>query len=258
VALIRGTNFNDRLFGTVFNDNIQGFNGNDILFGNSGNDFINGGFGNDFMNGGFGNDTYIVNSVGDRVVETIGGVTGGIDRVVSFINYGLPRNIENLSLNGFAVLGNGNAGANVIRGTNRSNVLNGFSGNDFLSGAGGNDVLTGGFGRDVLTGGFGRDTFRYFSAAESRTGAFRDVITDFTRGFDKINLLAIDANPFFFGNQRFSFIGGRPFTGFTGQVRYGTVGFNSVVEVDINGDRFPEMQIQVNGTRFLTATDFIG
>lgn len=56
-------------------------------------------------------------------------------------------------------------------------------GNDVLIAGRGKDILIGGAGNDTLTGGEGRDTFVF--AINSNSG--HDVITDFTKGVDKIS-----------------------------------------------------------------------
>ncbi|WP_107688731.1 M10 family metallopeptidase C-terminal domain-containing protein [Neisseria wadsworthii] len=55
-------------------------------------------------------------------------------------------------------------------------------GDDKLVGSHNNDILIGGAGNDTLTGNAGKDVFVF--AANSNSG--KDVITDFTRGYDKI------------------------------------------------------------------------
>lgn len=58
----------------------------------------------------------------------------------------------------------GNAGDNLIEGTDASELLEGLAGNDTLLGNGGNDVLDGGPDADLLDGGEGSDTARYGSS----------------------------------------------------------------------------------------------
>ncbi len=260
--------------------NILGTAGNDVLVGDplgvASTDVLNSNWstGDDWMFGGSGNDTYNVNSVGDKVREFSG---GGTDTVVSRIfSYTLGSNLENLRLDntaGFitAFNGTGNSLNNSIIGNNNSNILSGLDGNDTLSGGSGNDTLNGGDGNDTITGGAGKDTmsdgngtdtYRYFATSESTAGRNRDVILDFSRGFDKIDLSPIDANITLAGNQAFNFIGTAAFSGLAGEVRYVDTGSNLVVQVDVQGDGdvIAEMEIQLNGlgvAGVLAATDFV-
>ena len=55
-------------------------------------------------------------------------------------------------------------------------------GNDTLIGAGGDDILIGGGGNDTLTGKGGKDIFVF------NGDSGHDIITDFTKGLDKISL----------------------------------------------------------------------
>lgn len=121
----------------------------DIL---GGNDTLDGGAGADIMSGGIGNDTYMVDNLGDSVVENADTATAkyGIDTVMSSINYSLSANLENLTLlTGQAVNGTGNELNNIIIGNGNANNLIGYQGNDTLDGAGGGDTLTGGVGNDT-------------------------------------------------------------------------------------------------------------
>ncbi|PIG94249.1 FG-GAP repeat protein [Gloeocapsopsis sp. IPPAS B-1203] len=165
MAFIRGTANNETLIGTRFADTIYGLAGNDLLLGLPGNDTLYGGRGNDTLNGGagidsliggVGNDVYIINNLGDIVVEA---ANAGIDTVRSSVRYTLPSNVENLTLVGNRnISGSGNGLDNRIIGNSGNNALLGGEGNDTLFGRAGNDTLNGEGGSDILFGGDGDDT----------------------------------------------------------------------------------------------------
>jgi Ca2+-binding RTX toxin-like protein len=111
------------------------------LYGNSNNNRLDGGSGADYFNGGTGSDTYVVDNVGDNIVDTGGSGGSDIDTVESYIDWTLAPTLENLTLIGQeAIIGTGN-GAN--------NTLIGNSANNRLDGAGGADTLIGGLGNDT-------------------------------------------------------------------------------------------------------------
>src|SRR5262249_54878755 len=91
----------------------------------------------------------------------------------------------------------GGSGNDTIKGNNGDDTLYGGSGNDIISGENGNDTIIGGYGADTLSGGGGNnhDTFVYLSVLDSHAGQ-ADTITDFTSGFDKIDLTAFGATAF--------------------------------------------------------------
>ncbi|MBV9528974.1 M10 family metallopeptidase C-terminal domain-containing protein [Sphingomonas sp.] len=152
-----GTHFSDTLNGSDAANTLEGLAGDDTLYGNGGNDTLDGGAGTDQMYGGTGNDIYRVRDVTDYVHENAG---EGSDRVISWIDYTLGANVENLTLMGTAGLsGEGNALSNVLNGNSGSNMLSGDDGNDKLYGFDGNDTLQGGAGKDTLVGGKGDDTY---------------------------------------------------------------------------------------------------
>ena len=148
-SLIDGGNGNDvitagaginSLIGGAGNDTLNGGAGNDTLDGGADNDTLDGGTGVDVMTGGAGNDTYVVDDIGDSVVEAAG---GGTDLVHSSLTCTLAANVENLTLIGFgAIDGTGNTLANMLTGNAAGNRLDGGAGNDTLNGGAGNDTLT--------------------------------------------------------------------------------------------------------------------
>jgi trimeric autotransporter adhesin len=125
----------------------------------SGEDFMDGGANGDgvtTMRGADGNDTYYIRDAADLVQEN---ADDGIDTVQSEVNYTLGFAVENLTLVGAAVNGNGNGLDNTITGNSADNVLFGLGGNDTVIGGAGNDFIDGGDGIDAMTGGAGNDTF---------------------------------------------------------------------------------------------------
>jgi Ca2+-binding RTX toxin-like protein len=219
--LLVGNNKVNILNGLAGDDILYGLNGNDTLKGGDGNDYLNGDgkfgiadgdgvdgnstfavpspvvLGSDLMEGGKGNDTYVVNIIGDVVVEN---VAEGIDTVISSISYNLGANLENLTLVGSGnITGAGNTLDNVLTGNDKVNLLNGLAGNDTIYGGGGNDTLTGSTGDDILVGeagndsligGVGFDRFSFGTPGQAFTTATSgfDTIADFQAGTDKIQL----------------------------------------------------------------------
>jgi Ca2+-binding RTX toxin-like protein len=142
-----GNSLDNTLDGGGGHDDLTGSSGADSLIGGAGNDTLDGGSGIDTMKGGAGNDTYFVNDKSDSVIEAAG---GGVDLVRTSVDaLVLAANVENLTLQGAAVHGAGNALGNYITGNGLGNSLAGLDGNDTLDGAGGADNLSGGKGNDT-------------------------------------------------------------------------------------------------------------
>jgi Ca2+-binding RTX toxin-like protein len=171
VGVLVGNSKADHLYGGGGNDLLEGHGGQDYLQGDAGIDRLDGGEGADTMAGGTDDDFYIVDDVGDEIVE---GLNNGTDRVESSVSVTLSANVEHLMLTGTADLnGTGNALNNEITGNSGVNRLDGKGGTDHLIGNGGNDVLEDGQGdNDLLEGGAGFDTYIY------NTGDGSDQIED--------------------------------------------------------------------------------
>jgi Ca2+-binding RTX toxin-like protein len=157
------------------------------------------------------------------------------------------------------------SGNDSIYGNRYADNLSAGRGNDAVYGYAGNDTLTGGAGKDKMAGGAGSDRFIFDSASESSTGSTSaDVITDFTKGSDKINLSAIDAFSTSGANDTFVWKGTSAFSSKTqGEVRYekfdnrGTSNDYTMVWIDTDADKDVEMAIRLTGLYTLSGSDFI-
>jgi hypothetical protein len=141
------------------------------------------------------------------------------------------------------------AGNDVLNGNEAANRLESGTGDDILAGNGGNDLLIGGAGADMLAGGSGSDRFIYLAGGDSGVGAGRDVITDFAQGSDLIDLSGLNAS---------KFIGTSLFSGQAGQLRYASFDGTTIIELDSNGDRIADLQIELEGGVPLRFGDFLG
>ena len=195
------------------NDTLLGGAGGDTLLGGTNNDSLDGQSGNDLVDGGFGNDFV---AGGDGTDTVLGGT-----------------------------------GSDGMNGGKAGDVLDGGIGADTMDGGDGDDRVTGGaFGTDVMTGGLGADVFVYVSANDSFATAAADIITDFERGVDKIDLDALAAAPFLF-------MGSGPFAGGAASVRITGLGPNTLVAIDLDGNSTADMQIVLTGAIALTGADFV-
>lgn len=207
---------NDRLYGNAGNDHLNGDGGRDRLYGGTGRDELLGGTGNDLLKGGAGRDVLAVGSGDDTAY---GGK--GNDLILGHFRYDERADGNNVLF--------GNAGRDRI-----------FGGRDVdeIDGGKGRDVLDGGWGADVLTGGAGRDRFVFTSIDD-------DVITDFRRGQDKIDLRAFSDG--FASWEGFVWVGRdfgtgadlRPDLLDPYEIGYRKRGDDVVLKVDINGDGLP-------------------
>ncbi len=178
---ITSDNFVGRLIlGTETDDNLLAGPGNDTLVGLGGADTLDGAGGKDSLEGGSGNDLYYVYSLDEIIVESSNAPVGAkplaaegalaaasplagvTDTVIASIDYSLAAlaNVENLTLDGTATSGTGNALDNEMVGNALANNLSGAEGNDSILGGEGNDTLQGNQGSDTLRGGLGDDELR--------------------------------------------------------------------------------------------------
>ncbi|MEY9718770.1 Ca2+-binding RTX toxin-like protein [Sinorhizobium fredii] len=179
---VTGGKLNDRLDGNGGNDTLRGGDGNDLLRDGAGSDNLFGDAGNDTLtrtvfsgtdvfDGGAGTDTLSFSDASDISVV--------LDLQSQASNRGMA---QGLTVKNFEVI-NGSGNDDVIRGDALANTLNGGGADDVLDGRAGVDRLNGGAGDDWLTGGTGNDLFVFDRSGRDGEG---DVITDFTRGQDKL------------------------------------------------------------------------
>jgi Ca2+-binding RTX toxin-like protein len=152
---VYGTNGNDVLVGTSSEDLVFGLDGNDQISAGSGDDRIDGGAGADTMTGGAGNDVYVVDDVGDSILESAAEGYDGVESSVSFV---LSTDVDYMTLTG---TGSIDATGNAL-----NNQLTGNAGSNVLTGGAGSDVLNGGAGADSLVGGIGDDSYYVDNAAD--------------------------------------------------------------------------------------------
>ena len=145
-----GAGGDDILWGGAANDTLIGGAGVDTLNGEVGNDILNGGAGDDILTGGLGDDRYVVDSLGDQIIELAGQGTDTIETTLT--SWTLADGMENVTYTGAAAFtGVGNAANNVI------------------TGGGGNDTFIAGLGNDTFNGGAGFDTVDYSTVGAAVT-----------------------------------------------------------------------------------------
>ncbi|MCA0399196.1 MAG: cadherin domain-containing protein [Proteobacteria bacterium] len=243
---LNGGDGNDRLEGGSGNNRLNGGNGDDVIIGGNGNDWIEGGAGADRIDGGgtHGHILFAGSLAGVNVNLATGTGSGGDAQGDTYVN------VQHVD---------GSAFGDILTGDGGANTLFGLGGNDVIHGGGGDDRLAGGNGADQMRGDAGHDVFDFNAIGESNVGALSDIILDFTRGQDKIDVTTIDANAGLAGNQNFAFVGTGAFTGTAGQLRYDTTAGDGFTHIfgDVNGDGVADFEIRLQGNYTLTATDFI-
>ncbi|OLP58626.1 hemolysin [Xaviernesmea oryzae] len=255
-------------------DKVYGGAGDDVFevngqvsdyFGGDGNDtFYSVGFKN-YFDGGNGNDT-ISYEIQDEYSSAGLGVTVDLAKGKATITKGrveILKNIENATGTASADDLFGNNKANVLKGLGGDDILKGFGGDDDLFGGSGDDDLFGGAGRDILVGGrgsdylkgeAGADTFEFDSIDDSVVGKNRDVILDFkAKQGDLIDLKSIDADIYSSGDQSFSFIGAKSFSGEAGELRFS----KGILSGDVDGDGRADFEIAVKGVTKMYVDDFV-
>lgn len=131
------------------------------LIGGLGNDILDGGIGKDILDGGDGDDIYIIDSLGDTIIDSSGTQDTVYVNIASG-TYVLPSSIEWAKLLG-------------IKNIN----LTGNDGRNYLEGNSGANIINGGLEADLMIGGKGNDTYYVDNAGDA-------VVEDFSGGVDTI------------------------------------------------------------------------
>ena len=141
------------------NLNATGSSTKNSLIGNNGDNILDGGGGADTLKGGAGKDTYILDNVGDVVIEE--GADIGDTVKSSALSLVAFAGIENYVFTGTkAWTFTGDGADNMVSSGGGNDNLGGGAGKDTLLGGAGNDTLTGGADDDFLDGGLGNDKMK--------------------------------------------------------------------------------------------------
>ncbi|MGM3172564.1 serralysin family metalloprotease [Dickeya lacustris] len=148
----------------------------------------------------------------------------------------------NVSIAAGAVIENaiGGSGNDVIVGNVSNNRIDGGAGNDVIFGDGGADILTGGKGKDIFVYALDKDSL----------SSSPDIITDFQRGEDKIDLSAFNKN------HNLNFV--NQFSGNQNEVllNWNEQAHQTNVWLHLNGHENADFMIKVTGAPLQTS-DFI-
>ncbi|MGI9218816.1 MAG: calcium-binding protein [Hydrogenophaga sp.] len=181
----------------------------------------------------------------------MGLVDGGADNDTLWGGAGSDSLLGGLGNDDLRGLGNDDAldggdGLDTLLGGLGDDTLLGGLNADTLNGGAGDDLLQGGRQKDRLIGGAGADVFQFLNL-DTGVGAAADVIVDFTKGVDDIDLSAIRAGQIFIGSAAFGNV--------AGQVRYAAA--TGVLQGDTNGDGVANYEIVLTGKPAITAADLI-
>ncbi|MEQ8816095.1 MAG: trypsin-like serine protease, partial [Thalassobaculum sp.] len=234
-SVVAGTNSNDSIVGgNETSDTVSGLGGNDVLSGGGGGDVLSGGDGNDTMYGGFGDDLLLGGAGTDRLSGNTGNDTlsggAGDDSLYSS--------------NGFGLLVGGD-GNDFLLSTGRDDVLSGGSGNDQLWATGGDDTLYGGDGLDTLSGSLGNDSLYADGGSDVLVGGPGDdryILSGQGLSGTSIQIVGFEA-----GHDSIS-VEGAPTAGI---VSVSSLGADTVMVVDTDGDGFGDVSLQISSDQEL-------
>ena len=184
---------------------ITGLDTNDTLLGTDGDDTLS---------GGAGNDVYVVDQIGDLVLEAAG---RGNDIILTSVSYVLASNqeVETLSTQTHAGTEDffltGNQFNNTLIGNAGDNIMNGVDGADVMYGLDGDDTYAIDNVGDLVVDGFGQGNdlvLTYLSHTLSNGNQIETLSTVFHQGTDAINLGGNDYDNTLIGNYGANYLNG--------------------------------------------------
>ena len=136
----------------------------------------------------------------------------------------------------------GKEGNDAINGGSGDDKIYGGDGNDNIKAGAGNDSIIGGKGADVLLGGIGNDQFIFKDLLDS-TASESDLILDFIKGVDRINLSSLGFDSIVEGHGKNSSIHG---------IDYHFEGGNTIID-----DQHSSFAVKLAGEIRLDNNDFV-
>ncbi len=247
--------YNDKLTGSSVANRIDGASGVDTVSYANSTAAVNVNLGlTTAQSGGFAaGDTLvsIENIIGSSYNDTLTGTSlankieggSGVD-TVSYAGSNAAVNV-NLAVT-TAQVGGHAAGDTLF---NIENII-GSSYSDTLKGTSIANIINGGTGNDKMTGGSGADIFKFSAVTDSgKAAGARDIITDFVKGTDKIDLADFAGT--------FAFKGTGALGGSVAGVNYAQVSGNTIIGIDADSNGTLDMQIELTGLHTLAASDFL-
>jgi Ca2+-binding RTX toxin-like protein len=289
---LRGSVYADKMTGSAKDESFMGMEGNDVLDGGGGKDTlryhrddrfdghkgivadlskgtVKDGFGDidtvknfEEVYGAYHNDTF----VGDGKNNMFRGISGtdsfdgkgGVDEISFRWWEDLKQHgaIVDLSKSKGQIIDDGFGNTETVKnieavgGSQFADKITLGVSNGWAWGDDGNDRLTAGVGQQWFGGGAGADRFVFASFNALGNGASaRDFIDDFSHSQgDRIDLQGV-GDLFFKGKGAFS--------GAEGELRYTASSDNTLLSIDLDGDRKTDVQIMLGGKIALVASDFI-
>jgi hypothetical protein len=229
--------------GSITLDSGSGNDGIDIRDQNSVNVVVDSGNGDDVL--------YVVASNAGAVMVHSG---SGNDKITSYVDVYGDSGDDDIEVNRGA--GYGGDGDDRLAGRAWDGsilLLQGDNGNDTLTNSGRNK-LYGGLGNDtIITNGL-IATIQYYNTLDSGVGiGNRDIVTDFNTSSDAVFEL------YHLSDKAFNYLGVKNFDGTSNSVRFNLDVPNkqTIIQIDMNGDKAPDMEIELTGINILSVDDFV-